>query len=320
MLIALYGDDLLFKELRVKKELKEGNQRFLPINSDKKKELEEQFPLLFTNNMFGESYVVYFKKFDSLSKAVKKTYLAKLDIFREVHCHKIFLDVEEKFKDDSLKQEMFELPKPWKREEWELKVRQVSGLYGLRLKKHQIEKLLDISDNDLMFIKNEIEKMSVIAENYVVDDELFNSLLFSNAIENTDEFVYDFLSGNYPKAISTYSILLENMAAQQIMYQLYKNSVILYELMKKIPAKERYSFDEMKNYSKITGYNIPTISKFTGFAFKQSERKPCILREMDLETAEELLIKLWEIDFGLKNGVVAPSSALIILISDWRKK
>jgi len=318
MLAVLYGNDRLFKEIRVLRESEKNNRKIKFINSDKKKEIEEFLPTLFLNNMFGESYTVYFRNFESLKKSQFKTALEKLKYFDENDAHSIFIDVDSKLKKEALKQEKFELPKPWKKEEWELKVRQISSLYDIRLNKRQIDRLLEISDNNLFFIRNEIEKLSVVAENYVVKDDIFDSLIFSHSQDNIDEFVFEFLKGNYPEALKIFSSINKNITTLQILYRLYRNSITLYELLKKIPIRNRYTFDDMKNHSKTTGYNIPTLSKFTGFAFKPSEKGENILLKYSVQQAESLIINLWNIDYGIKNGIVNSENAVISLLKNWK--
>ncbi|MFP4461303.1 MAG: hypothetical protein ACOC34_03340 [Thermotogota bacterium] len=301
MLEVLTGTDDYSKYEYCKKKAQKENKQFKFFKSKDWNDFEAFLPSLYKKTLFSMDYSCYCDFHDGLSKKKLNVITELAQILESSENNDLYIGSEKPIKGLKKSKQSFQLPKPWKDDEWKVLVRSQSEKIGLVLSDEQINRLIYDTGPDMWKIHNELSKFVDLSKGNKIDNETFNDLFYSYTKEDLQNFICDFVNRNTLKSLDGLREILTENNPIQIIYRLSH----IYTLMLKIKllsTKKHYTFNEIRELAAKTQTNIPAISQVVGFSFKKDEHKDNILGQYTMDEIEALLYDILLLEMDYKSG------------------
>ncbi len=310
MLEVLTGSDDFSKYQYCKNWAEKEKQQFKFFKSKDWNEFESFLPTLYRPTLFSTDYCCYCDFHEGLSKKKLDVILAQSKILEEIENSALFIGSEKTVKGLKKNKEVFQLPKPWKDNEWKELVRSKAVKMGLELSEEQISRLVYDTGQDLWKIHNELTKFIDLSVGNKIDMKIFNEIFYSYAKEDLQNFICDFANRNSTKTLNRLDEVLREYNPIQIIYRL----ITVYTLILKIKllsSGNYYTFNDLREIASKTQANIPLISKIVGFSFNRNEKKDNLAAQYSKSEIEQLLYEITFIEIKYKSGVTDFRSEII---------
>lgn len=321
----LTGDDAYSKNLWIKSLVGKQASTIIQLHADDKKAMEECNTLFLTSSLFSSHYVVILTGLDSAKEQTR--WLPSLKGLRDIVDHELVIDYYGALPLSKTIQSLepsihaFELPKPWKLDQWESKIIRIAESSGLQLNRSQIHLLMNRTGLDLWRVDQEIKKLRLIKDDTGhVDPVLFDLLVYDSSSEGAAEFAFLMMNGELDKMIAHIREgILSRLSENQILYQLIRITLILYQLGMQVEPKARYAYDEVAALSKQMKLPIPFLARLLGFRFRD-EHNQNLLYQYTQNALIKLLEMLWDTDYRWKQENAYPEMTLLVLYDSFQRR
>lgn len=318
MLEVLTGTDDFSKYDYCRKLAKSEKKQFKMFNSKDWSEFEAFLPTLYQGTLFSVDYCCYCDFHEGLSKKRINVILELSEILEKSENNHLFIGAEKSIKGLKKSKKVFELPKPWKDDQWKELVKSLGNKMGLVLTEGQIDRLVYDTGPDMWRIHNELSKFVQLADGKTINEDLFNDLFYSYTKEDLQTFIVEFANRDSTAALEKLDeILLENNP-MQIIYRLGFFYTLILKI-KMLSKKLFYTFNDIRELAARTQTNIPTISDIVGFSFKRSEKKVNIAAQYDMPEIESLINDILVLEIDYKSGEKDFRSQLIGFFENTRR-
>jgi len=319
----LRGDDSFSKAKWAKAKAKKTGATFVSIQAEDKRAREDCSALFRTTSLFGSQYVVVLTGLDS-AKEIQQ-WIPSLSEYHKIEEHTLLIDYSGSQKPQPLfsmgfiVREFF-LPKPWKLDQWETRINEQSADMGLKLNRSQVHILLNRTGLDSWRIDQELKKLRLVRDKQgIVDLDTFQNLVYDSSFEGALEFTFFLMNGDREKMLlELREGILTRLSENQILYQVIKVSMILYQLSLDERKKPSYSYEEVAALSKQMKLPIPLIARLLGFRFRD-ENSQNLAYQYPANVLSGLLQLLWETDYRWKQEAAYPEMSLLILFDAFQK-
>jgi len=301
MLEVLTGTDDFSKYDYCRKWAQKENKQFKTFKTKDWSDFEAFLPSLYKKTLFSTDYCCYCDCHDGLSKKKVNVLLELVQTLEQSENNVLFIGSEKSIKGLKKSKHVFELPKPWKDNEWKELVRSRSSKMGLNLTTKQIDRLVYDTGPDMWRINNELSKFVDLSVGSRIDEETFNDLFYSYTKEDLQAFIIAFANRNRTNALEKLDeILIENNPIQ-IIYRLGLIYTLIYKV-KLLSSKNYYTFNDVRDLAAKTQTNIPLISLIVGFSFKRNEQKDNVAAQYSMTETENLLNDILRLEIDYKSG------------------
>jgi len=300
MLEVLTGTDDFSKYDYCKKWAEKEGKQFKVFNTKDWQDFEAFLPSLCNKTLFSVDYCCYGDFHEGLSKKKLSVLMEFAETIEQSITNDLFIGSEKPIK-GLKKGKVFELPKPWKEDEWKVLVKSLGLKIGLSLSQEQINRLVYDTGPDMWRIHNELSKFAQLSESKTIDEKTFTDLFYSYTKEDLQAFILAFINRNSTVAMEKLNDILLEYNPIQIIYRL--GSVFLLMLkIKLISSKKFYNFNDIRELAAKTQTNIPLISQMVGFSFKKNEFKDNLSEQYSRSEIEELIDHILFLEIDYKSG------------------
>lgn len=301
MLEVLTGTDDFSKYDYCRKWAQTEKKQFKTFKTKDWSDFEAFLPTLYQKSLFSVDYCCYCDFHDGLSKKRVKVILELAQTLEHSENNALFIGSEKSIKGLKKSKRVFELPKPWKDDEWKELVRSRSSKMGLNLSAQQVNRLVYDTGPDMWRINNELSKFVDLSVGTRIDEETFNDLFYSYTKEDLQSFIIELANRNTTSALEKLDeILIENNPIQ-IIYRLGLIYTLIYKV-KLLSSKNFYTFNDVRALATKTQTNIPLISQIVGFSFKRNEQKDNIAAQYSISDTEDLIHAILMLEVDYKSG------------------
>ncbi len=319
----LTGDDAFSKAKWAKATAKKAGATFVGIQAEDKRAREDCSALFRTTSLFGCHYVVMLSGLDSVKEI--QNWIPSLREYHTIEEHTLFIDYTGTQKPQALFSSgfivrEFLLPKPWKLDQWETRINDQSAEMGLKLNRSQAHLLLNRTGLDSWRIDQELKKLRLVRDEMgFVDPIIFQNLVYDSSFEGALEFAFSLMNGDREKMLSELREgILTRLSENQVLYQVIKVSLILYQLSLGEKKKVSYSYEEVTVLSKQMKLPIPLIARILGFRFRD-ENNQNLVYQYPSRVLSGLIQLLWDLDYRWKQEAAFPELSLLILYDAFQK-
>ncbi|HPF16011.1 MAG TPA: hypothetical protein P5107_02605 [Thermotogota bacterium] len=300
MLEVLTGTDDFSKYDYCKKWAKKEGKQFKVFKTKDWQEFEAFLSVLCNKTLFSVDYCCYGDFPEGLSKKKLSILMAFSDTIEQSESNALFIGSEKSIK-GLKKGKAFELPKPWKDDEWKVLVKALALELGLSLSQEQINRLVFDTGPDMWRIHNELSKFAQLSDRKTIEEKTFTDLFYSYMREDLQAFVLAFINRNSTSAMEKLNDILLEYNPIQIIYRLGA----IFQLMLKIKlisSKRYFTFNDVRELASKTQTNIPLISQMVGFSFKKNEFKENLSEQYSRLEIEDLIDHILFLEINYKSG------------------
>jgi DNA polymerase III delta subunit len=301
MLEVLTGTDDFSKYEYCRNFAKKEKKQFKFFKSKDWNEFEGFLPSLVKRSLFSTDYCCYCDFHEGLSKKKLDVILELSEIIEDSETNALFIGSEKSLKGLKKSKQVFQLPKPWKDNEWKELVRSHGIKMGLDLTDEQINRLVYDTGPDMWRIHNELRKFIDLSEGNKIDDDTFTDLFYSYTKEDLQNFICDFANRTSAKALNKLDEILSENNPIQIIYRLSLFYTLIFKI-KLLSSKKYFTFNDVRALATKTQTNIPMISQIVGFSFKKNEYKENIAAQYTLDEVEQFLFDILFLEIDYKSG------------------
>ncbi|MBO8160417.1 MAG: DNA polymerase III subunit delta [Thermosipho sp. (in: Bacteria)] len=300
-IINLYGNSDLGKEFFVKEFLKE-NAEYLRLYSDEKDKIEIILEKTTNIGLFSKECVIDLIDFDNW-KLSEKREIFNLNIPDSLT---IFLRTVKPIKNEikglelEVKSESFTVPNPWEKKKWLLYIKSLIEKEGLEFDEKVPEFLFEIVGPDEYALFNEISKLKVLGEKLTI--EIIEEFVHKHSISKLDEFCF-MISEKNRKAFEKLHEILNDYDETHIISAVAKHFIFLFNIVLSVEYKEKYNWNEIKEYARKMNVSLPKVARFLGFKFSGQEFTPVNhVKLYNVEELKEIIKKIYFIERSIKSG------------------
>jgi DNA polymerase III delta subunit len=317
MVYAFLGDDRYTKKLEARKIAEQQDSLLISYDLNGKDQWEPFKQQITTPYLFGKEYLFFLSEFDSVSTHIQTNTFRLIGAETKKKSVSVILDFVGSRENAVIKAFPvfhYELPKPWKHNEWIGKISKRAKEFGISLQPEQSAYLYDCCGADPEKIDNELKKLAVIAENSLISSLVIQEIVYAYQPENLNDFIFAVIGKEYPTLIKKIRNVFAEYPENLILYQIIKMFLNLAYLQTSF-KKKIDQFDELRSLSKETGLNIPILSRYYGFSFDRTEKNINYVTAYPSEEISDILSELWQIDYSQKNEGESVRNSLIRFIN-----
>src|SRR6056297_2174116 len=301
MLEVLTGSDDFSKYEYCRNYAHREKKHFKTFKSKDWNDFELFLPSLVKQSLFSTDYCCYCDFHEGLSKKKLEAILNFSKTIEESETNALFIGSEKSIKGLKKSKQVFQLPKPWKDNEWRALVHSHGVKMGLDLTHEQVNRLVYDTGPDMWRIHNELSKFKDLSQGNTIDMETFDHLFYSYTKEDLQAFICDFANRVTLKALNCLEEILTEYNPIQIIYRLSHFYTLIFKI-KLLSSKKYYAFNDVRDLAAKTQTNIPTISQIVGFSFKKDEYKDNIAAQYTMNEVEALLQDILYLEIDYKSG------------------
>ncbi len=303
MVYVFLGDDRYTKKAEARRIAQQQEAAFVFVELHKKDQWEPFRQRITTPSLFGNPFLFYLSEFESASVHVQTNAFRYIGVEAQKKAVSVIIDYGGSKANPLFKpfqSFQYDLPKPWKRAEWIEKTVLLAKREGLTLSPGQAALLFERCGPELERIANEITKVRAASVNGQIETDLFNALIFPYEPENLDDFVFSVLEQDHAASFRSLYPVFSEYPENLILFQLIKAAMCLSHLITH-HRKQVSRFEDLREISKDTGLNIPTLSRFYGYSFDRAKKRRNLLYAYEAEGVSRILDELWQIDYENKS-------------------
>lgn len=286
--------------------LKKIKAEILIVDSDSPSKTERLKSEFFSNSLFGE-HTILLKSVDKWEKA-EKSWLLKNVSFSDKNVIITSTDANLLKKFGVI--EDLSCPKQWDVKGWIEEINDICNVFGVKMGEKEKEFMLERVGMKIDLMAKEIEKISIISNNPVIDDlKAFVPVYSTPAIFD----FYRLFFGKASSALDNLIEILKDVHPLVPLRGLEKTAILIVQMIAN--EKTDYNWEDVKNISKEFSVPTPQIADLVGFSLGGKKRKN-ILRLWKFDEINLLFEDFQDVETKIKNGA-DPVFLILDLTSKW---